>query len=88
LGLAISGEITQFLTEGNKANEGKPSFCFLFDVNFQKFQRISPNSADAPVNLRRAIQKNIPFVSFVSFCSNFTTGVRRKTRHHQLVPIF
>jgi hypothetical protein len=39
-------------------------------LNFQKFQRISPDLADAPEDLQKAIQKNIPFVFFVSFCSN------------------
>jgi hypothetical protein len=50
----------QFFTEGNKGNEGKPSSRLLFDVNFQKFQSLSPDLAGAPEDLHRAIQKNIP----------------------------
>jgi hypothetical protein len=29
LGLAISGEMTQYFTEANEGNEGKPSFSLL-----------------------------------------------------------
>jgi hypothetical protein len=58
-----------FFTEANEGNEGRPSFSPLVWFNFQKFSNFS-DLAGPPEDLHWAIQKNIPFVSFVSFCSN------------------